>query len=221
MKRINTVVFDYDGTIHDTSKIYIAAFKKCYENLVRYGYAEKHTFADNEITKYLGCTAKEMWDGFMPNLPQNIKTLSMNLIRDEMARLIDEGKSSLYDGVYETLSDLKSEGRKTIILSNCAVGYMQNHRKHFHLDELFDGYFCAEEYGYAPKYEIFEHIKREYDGEFCVVGDRYHDFEAGLRNGALSVGCRYGFGNDTELSKADKIIDGISELKKIIYDYEK
>lgn len=221
MRRINTVVFDYDGTIHDTSKIYIAAFEKCYANLVQLGYAEERTFDDCEITTYLGCTASEMWDSFMPQLPDEIKQSSMNLIRDEMAQLINEGKSNLYDGVYETLSALKKEGRKTIILSNCAVGYMKNHRKHFHLDELFDGYFCAEKYGYAPKYEIFEYIKKEYDGEFCVVGDRYHDFEAGLRNGALSVGCRYGFGNDKELSEADKIIDRISELKKIIYEYEK
>lgn len=220
MKRINTVVFDYDGTIHDTSKIYIKAFKISYANLVRLGYAEERTFADGEITKYLGCTAKEMWDSFMPNLPQEMKVLSMNLIRDEMAHLINEGKSRLYDGVCETLSDLKREGRKTVILSNCAVGYMKNHRKHFNLDNLFDGYFCAEEYSYAPKYEIFEYIKKKYDGEFCVVGDRYHDFEAGLRNGALSVGCRYGFGNDEELSKADKIIDSIVQLKKIICEYE-
>lgn len=220
MRRINTVVFDYDGTLHDTSEIYIAAFEKCYDELVKSGYAKKRGFADCEITKYLGCTAKEMWDDFMPDLPDEIKTRSMNLIRDEMARLIGEGRSRLYDGAEKTLLRLKNDGRKLVILSNCPSEYMQHHRRRFGLDEFFDGYFCAGEYNYAPKYEIFEYIKREYDGDFCMVGDRYHDFEAALRCGAAAVGCGYGFGNGDELRRADKIIDNISELTKIISDFE-
>ncbi len=220
MRKINTIVFDYDGTLHDTSGIYIAAFKKCYAELVRSGYAEEREFADCEITRWLGCTAAEMWNTFMPSLPENVKTQSMGIIRSEMATLINEGKSRLFDGVRDTLTALKSEGRQLVILSNCAVKYMENHRRHFALDELFDGYFCAEEYGFIPKYEIFKDIKKNYSGEYCMVGDRYHDFEAGTKNDALTVGCSYGFGTKSELEKADIVIGSMAELTRVIHEYE-
>lgn len=220
MKRINTVVFDYDGTIHDTSQIYIAAFKHNYARLVRDGYAEEREFADTEITKWLGCTAAEMWNTFMPSLPDEMKKRSSERVRACMAQLIQEGKSCLFEGVEKTLLKLKAEGRQLVILSNCAVGYMDNHRAHFGLDRLFDGYFCAEAYGFRPKSEIFEYIKKEYGGEYCMVGDRHHDFEAGKSNGALTVGCRYGFGTEQELSLADAVINNIGELDAAIQKYE-
>lgn len=220
MKRINTVVFDYDGTIHDTSKIYITAFKRNYARLVSDGYAEEREFEDSEITKWLGCTAAEMWNTFMPSLPDEEKKRSSETIRACMAQLIHEGRSRLFEGVEETLLKLKSEGRQLVVLSNCAVEYMNNHRKHFGLDRLFDGYFCAETYGFRPKSEIFEYIKKEYSGGYCMVGDRHHDFEAGKSNGALTVGCRYGFGNEKELALADTVINNIGALDAVIREYE-
>lgn len=220
MKRINTIVFDYDGTIHDTSAVYIEAFKKNYAQLVREGYAQKREFRDGEITKWLGCTASEMWNTFMPSLPDAMKKRCSERVRAYMAELISAGKSRLYDGVKETLGALKAEGRQLVVLSNCAVGYMENHRRVFGLDSLFDGYFCAETYSFRPKYEIFEYIKKEYGGEYCMVGDRHHDFDAGRKNCSLTIGCAYGFGNDEELKGADVVIGSIRELGDAVYKYE-
>jgi phosphoglycolate phosphatase len=220
MSRLNTIVFDYDGTLHDTSKIYITAFGRAYAELVRGGYAEERVFRDSEITRWLGCTSEEMWNTFMPSLPESVKRRSAQTIRTCMAELIREGRSSLFAGTAETLALLKSEGRHLVVLSNCAEAYMENHRRHFGLDELFDGYFCAETYKFIPKAEIFEYIKSEYGGEYCMVGDRFHDFEAGKRHCALTVGCRYGFGGEEELKNSDIVIDSITELPRVLAEYE-
>lgn len=221
MRRIDTVVFDYDGTIHDTSGVYITAFKRNYTQLVKDGYAPEREFEDEEITRWLGCTATEMWNTFMPELPESVKKLCSERVRSVMAELIAGGRSRLYDGVRETLGELKADGKTLLILSNCAEAYMENHRRVFGLDSLFDAYFCAETYGFRPKYEIFEYIKREYGAGCCMVGDRYHDFEAGRKNGVFTVGCAYGFGNAEELSEADIVINSIAELSQTVREYER
>ena len=218
MNNIDTVVFDYDGTLHDTSKIYIAAFRSAYADLVREGYAEERDFSDSDVTKWLGCTASEMWDTFMPQLPDEVKKMSAGRIRSVMAQLIRAGRSRLYDGVPEALSRLKNGGKRLVIMSNCANAYMEEHRRQFALDRFFCEYFCAEQYNYIPKYDILKIIIEKYGASCCVVGDRHHDIEAARMNGVRCVGCRYGFGTEEEIAAADDVIDDIRELGNIIFD---
>ena len=55
------LIFDYDGTLHDSIQIYALAFRKSYRALVRMGYVPEKQFTDMEISRWLGFTAQEMW----------------------------------------------------------------------------------------------------------------------------------------------------------------
>ena len=66
MKNIKTVIFDYDGTLHNSTRIYADAFRLVYDRMVFDGVAPARTFADEEITKWLGYSAQDMWQEFMP-----------------------------------------------------------------------------------------------------------------------------------------------------------
>ena len=44
-----TLVFDYDGTIHNTMVIYESAFRNTYEWLVNNGYSEKRELSSAQI----------------------------------------------------------------------------------------------------------------------------------------------------------------------------
>ena len=71
----------------------------------------------------------------------------------------------------------------------------------------------AEDYGYIPKYEIFEYIKKKYPyDEFVSIGDRASDFEAGIKNGFTTIGCEYGFGTKEELSQCDTTVKSVWEI---------
>mgnify|MGYP001489483243 CR=1 FL=1 len=48
------IIFDYDGTLHNSIKIYKPAFMTAYDYLVDNGYAKKREFSDQEISKFLG-----------------------------------------------------------------------------------------------------------------------------------------------------------------------
>lgn len=206
------IIFDYDGTLHNSIKIYKPAFMKAYDYLVANGYANKREFEEEEISRFLGLSATDMWNTFMPNLPKNEKEKCSSIIGESMIEYIDKGKAKLYDGTIETLNKLNEYGYKLIFLSNCKSSYMNKHIERFNLDKYFIDFYCSEDFDFIPKYEIFRLIKGKYQGEFIVVGDRFVDMELAKKHNLFSIGCGYGYGNNDELKDADYIIDNINEI---------
>ena len=207
------LLFDFDGTIHNTKRLYGCAFRKAYEMLVREGFAPEHYYADDDISKYLGVSAPDMWNSFMPEIPQEMKYKASMLIGREMIDGVKSGQAVLYDGVTEMLSELREVGYRLMILSNCRRAYMDAHREASGLDRFFEDYFCAEEYSFIPKEEIFLHIKEKYpDSSFIMIGDRASDIEVGIRNHIPTIGCLYGFAAPGELDAADEIVTSPQEL---------
>lgn len=206
------IIFDYDGTLHNSIKIYKPAFMKAYDYLVTNGYANKREFEEEEISRFLGLSATDMWNTFMPNLPKNEKEKCSSIIGESMIEYIDKGKAKLYDGTIETLNKLNEYGYKLIFLSNCKSSYMNKHIERFNLDKYFIDFYCSEDFDFISKYEIFRLIKGKYQGEFIVVGDRFVDMELAKKHNLFSIGCGYGYGNNDELKDADYIIDNINEI---------
>lgn len=210
------IIFDYDGTLHNSIKIYKHAFMTAYDYLVDNGYAKKREFSEQEISKFLGLSAKDMWNTFIPNLPKCEKEKCSSIIGESMIKYISEGKAQLYNGVIETLNKLNEYGYKLIFLSNCKSSYMYKHIEAFNLNKYFIDFYCSENFNFIPKYEIFECIKKKYQGDFIVIGDRFVDIELAKRYNLFSIGCGYGYGNYNELKDADYIIDNFKDIISII-----
>lgn len=210
------LIFDYDGTLHNCIKIYAPAFRMAYAYLVSGGYVLKKNWTEEEISRWLGFTAKEMWDSFAPGLPQEQKDFCSQMIGEEMVRLTENGKAELYPEIEETLEKFKKQGYRMIFLSNCKRRYMDAHRKKFGLDRYFSAYFCAEDYGWKTKTEILSGIREQFDGRFFVIGDRFQDMEAARENQIKAVGCTYGYGTFKELACADILAGKPGELSEAV-----
>lgn len=207
------ILFDFDGTLHNTKKLYGGAFRRAYEFLVKEGYAEEKNYSDDDVSKYLGITAPEMWKSFMPELPAEVVRSASGIIGNEMLEGVLEGRAKLYEGIPETLETLKSEGCRLMVLSNCKVDYMNAHRKILKLDRWFEDYFCGEAFGFIPKEDIFCFIKKKYpDSDFVMVGDRASDILVGTKNRIPAVGCLYGFGTKAELENASVVVSSPEEI---------
>ena len=215
-QNVKTIFFDYDGTLHDSIKIYAPAFKKAYEYLAAEGHVEERVWEEKEISHWLGFTRKEMWEKFMPELDEEIKDRCSSIIGKEMKKQMADGNSVLYDGTIETLKYLKDKGYRLVFLSNCGIEYRNSVNELFQLDQYFEALVCAEDYDYIPKYEILGKIMDKYPQEMIMVGDRMKDIEAGVKNNIYTVGCSYGFGEKEELVESDIIINDIKELTKYL-----
>lgn len=214
-----TLVFDYDGTLHDTKRLYGCALRKVYAHLVADGYAQPRELTDDGVSKYLGVNAPDMWNDFMPQLPDEIKRRSSGEVGDQMVESVLHGEARLFDGVTEMLDALKAAGYRMVILSNCRVRYMDAHRQRFGLDRWFDDYFCAEAYDFIPKQDIFPLIRQKYGGGFIMIGDRDSDFLVGTTHGFPVIGCAYGFGTAGERSVCDAVADFPADIPALISEF--
>ena len=207
------LIFDYDGTLHNTKHIYGCAFRSAYDMLVKEGYAEERVYTDEDVSKYLGVSAPDMWKDFMPQLADEVWQRASMIIGGEMIEGVLNGKAQLFDGITDMLDELKARGLKMAILYNCRNAYMDAHRKALGLDKWFDSYFCAEDYDFIPKEDIFPFIKEKYpDESFIMIGDRASDVRVGEVNGLKTVGCAYGFGTEEERKLCDIIVNSPKEL---------
>jgi len=212
--RIKTIFFDYDGTLHDSIKIYGPAFRKAYDYLVLQGAAKERNWSDQEISYWLGYNPPTMWAKFMPDVEDDIRKKCSAMIGEEMKSLTEKGYAQLYEGSIETLKYLHEKGYKLVFISNCKIYYRDTHKEIFSLGDYFEDLVCSEEYDFKPKFEVLKDIKNRYKEEMVIIGDRDQDIEAGKKNGIYTIGCSYGFSLKDELEEADLIIDDISELKK-------
>ncbi len=212
----NYLVFDWDGTLHNTEVLYANAVRHAVKRLYESGLCEWREYSDHELSVYLGMSAADMWNSFMPQLAAEWKQKASVMVGEEMIRQIENSGAMLYEGTKETLCRLKEEGYELIILSNCKIAYLEAHRKEFVLDTYFTAYYPAERYDYLPKHEIMQRIMQEYPGIYTMIGDRRQDIDAGVKNHLRTVACDYGYGSVQELQDADIHIRDIRELVSVL-----
>lgn len=207
-----TLFFDYDGTLHDCIRIYGPAFRKVYQNLIADGVAQPRAFSDQTLSAFLGLSAQEMWDQFMPHLPQDQKDCYGAQIGAEMFQRTVTGHAALYPGAADTLCRLKEQGYHMVFLSNCQRSYLDVHRKTFHLTRYFSDFFCAEDFPGKAKWEIYQAVRHRFPLPHVMIGDRSKDLEIAQRFHLPSVGCTYGYGTIDELASATLQIAAVTEL---------
>jgi phosphoglycolate phosphatase len=213
---MTNLLFDYDGTLHNSIKIYAPAFRSAYNYLVENGFADSKKFTDHAISYWLGFTADDMWKSFLPNLPNKEKQNCSAIISSEMISLILKGKAELYPQTEYVLQKLKDFGYNLIFLSNCKHSYMDEHIRQFRLDRFFSAFYCSEDFGFIPKHEIFYTIKANFPGNYIIIGDRFHDMEIAEMHKLQSVGCLYGYGTPTELQYATFRIEKLSDILEFL-----
>lgn len=210
------LIFDYDGTLHQSMKTYAPAFLATCKWLSDNGYMDEREYTEDEISYWLGFNSTDMWSSFLPDADPEIRERARIMLGEDMGQRIERGEGALFPHTEEVLADLKSCGHKLIFLSNCRVKYMERHRRVFGLDRFFDFFYCCEEFDFLPKYQIFRLFSLQHKGKFIVIGDRFHDIETAEKNGLASIGCGYGYGRDDELSAADIIVNDITEIPQAV-----
>lgn len=209
------LIFDYDGTLHDTARLYGHAVRFVLRELAP-AYTSDKECSDKALSKYLGMTARQMWEDFMPELPADRQQTAIEGVGLRMREGIRTGNARLYEGIPELLSSLKAMGHTLLILSNCQPSYLDAHRAYFSLDRWFSAYYCSGTYPDAPKEVIFECIRKEFPGRHVMIGDRASDIKVGLVHHIPTIACGYGFGNAKEWQGADYVVNSVEELYKIL-----
>jgi len=210
---IKTIIFDYDGTIHDSFFIYQKAFLEAYDDLVKKKAVPNRIWKSEEVKKFLGQNPKDMWESFEPKLSEEDRQKASSIISQSMKKQIEHHEARLYDGALEMLSYLKKQGYKLIYLSNSKRYYMDANKAEFNLEDYFDQMICSEDYDFISKTDIIKQIRGSLIEKIVLIGDRIHDINAGYENDIVTIACDYGYGDSSELQNATYHINHITELK--------
>jgi len=211
-----TLFFDYDGTLHESLRIYAPAFRLAYAALVEQKLAPAHSFTDIEIGHWLGCTAQEMWTTFLPQLQENQWRSASRMVGEEMLRQIHLGNARLYPHALETLAQLKAAKFQLVFLSNCSHPYMEAHKQQFPLDDYFSTFYCIADHPASSKAQLYQQIRQYHPGPHIMIGDRRYDLQVAQQFDLPFIGCRYGYSLPGELDSASICIDDITQLLEAI-----
>ncbi len=209
------LIFDYDGTIHETMRIYEPAFRSTFAWLVENGWAKEREIPARQVAGWLGMNSREMWQSFLPELPEPVQRKAAAMTGHVMAEGIRAGKAAWYPGAEEALDRLKAEGYTLVVLSNCRVEYRRTSWEVFGMGKWFSEFYDCETYGFAPKTEIIREVEKKYGPPSAVIGDRRSDLDCAKAAGCLFIGCAYGFGTSKELEGASALAESVRELPEL------
>ena len=205
--RIQTVIFDLDGTLSDSSILTMAAFNNF---LPSFGLPLPTIEAVRRAT---GNPNPEFYYILFPDIERHIVDKAGSLIEQEELRLLPSlGGKLLFNNCLELLKRLKENNIRLCIASTGDEGHVFSVMNETGITGFFETILC----GHPDKTEtIRKLISTGNKSEYIMVGDMKKDHEGAAANGILSVGACYGYCR-RELTKFDLYIDSPLDLLGII-----
>jgi len=204
-------IFDLDGTLWDPTTVALPAFRHV---LARLGMP---AVSDKELAMTLGYPLPEIWRMLLPRDQLHRANEADKLMEEAEAKLLAAGEGQPFPDVADTLTLIRQRGFSTYICSNCQPNYLHFTPDRLGLAHLFDGRYCAGQFPGLTKVEIVALIKKRHAiTRGFMVGDRFHDVDAGLANDLTTVGCLFGIGTREELRQAHHLIHSFGELKTLV-----
>lgn len=194
MVKYKYLIFDFDGTINDTSEGIYHTFKKVLDTMgVNYDGVDfsRHIGPPLEFSYTELVGAQRCDEGI---------ALHRKIFAEDNAVEM----SRLYDGIREVLESLKKAGFRLAIASSKYQPHALSSIKNFHLENVFD---CV--YGQNEKRGFKSEVLRQLvedngwnRNECLMIGDTPYDVLGAHENGIDAMAVTYGFGKADELQKA-------------------
>ena len=204
MKKL--AVFDLDGTLHHTELALAPAIARAVSDIT--GEAEPSC-------KLINSLYGEPLEIFSRTLvgsdePAICKRFIERVQFHQAITLPAQG--ALYPGVKQMLFDMKDMGFDLAVLSNAHMNYIVLVTETLGIKDCFMRLKGRSDE--ASKTARLSELSRGYD--FTVmVGDRYHDIQAGLENSLPVIACSYGYGAEEEYRGATSV-DSAAEIVPLV-----
>ena len=216
LKDVDTIIFDNDGTLFQADLISFPAVVSAYKDLMKIHQVKLTIPSKNEINSHIGLPAKEYFKNLLPvELQKWSDQFEQMCVQHEIFN-IQKGLGSLYDGVEETLIELKKRNFRLSVITNAGVDYFNAVVDYFHYHRFFDAYICLGDRPHLTKddllKEILDHFKTN---NGAIVGDKKSDINAGKRHNCLTIAALYGYGTAEELENADEKIKNFPLLLEL------
>lgn len=212
MPLMKLLIFDLDGTLIDSLPDLVDA-----TNYVRQGY-RLSPLGSEEVRKLVGQGARSLVARALPGaLPEQIDNGLEQYLNYNLLHIAD--KTRLYPGVAETLQALEGRGVPLCVLSNKNVALCREVLGRLGIAQFFPAVFGADSFPFRkPSPEPVLALLKQFGvtaRECALIGDSINDIAAGGGAGVVTVGCSYGYGDDSELTGADYQVSDFPSLLEL------
>lgn len=173
------VVFDVDGTLHDTFRWWSPIIRAGLQRFCREQGIDARMPSDAEAEAVVGMKDAGVWAPFLPDAHkhrwQELRAVVLPMEVEEVSRGVDY----LFAGVRPLLVHLRAIGTKVALASNCRRTYMGAMQNGQGLAAISDWQFCLDSPGVQTKTDMLR-LARETAAarRVVMVGDREPDHEA-------------------------------------------
>lgn len=150
MKNIEAVLFDMDGVIFDTEKVYLDIWTKVFKKY-------KYKLEPDVYISVMGTGRKNVMKVFTDNYGQDLPILDMYKEKDEMLfQVIEAGQVPLKEGAMEIIKSLKNNNFKIALATSAKRDRLNKQLKMGKLEGMFDTIVCGDDViNGKPNPEIF------------------------------------------------------------------
>ncbi len=207
-------IFDFDGTLMDTSAVILATIKATIEQM----HLPERT--DEQCRSIIGIRTDEAARYLYPELEVSNEDFARNF-RANYLKIKATTREHPYPGVLDTLSELRRRGQKLAIASSRREDSLHDYLRELGIDSWFAVVVGAEsvKHGKPDPEPVLQILQRlQCPGEQAlVVGDANVDIEMGNRAGCLTCAVTYGNGSEAALRAArpNFIISNFPEILNI------
>lgn len=210
----NSVIFDFDGTLVDTSPGVVSCFRMILEKRQIYAWSDK------DIQSFIGIPIRKI---FRTLLKTDANDVIERAVEDFRALYQDHGLMvyTLFPGTEAMLRNLHKSGKRLFIVSNKFENFIHPILRDAHIDRFFTGVIGAALRDSPDKSMLVAICLKTYaiDAATAImVGDTRGDIEAGRTNNLHAIGVTFGYGKkeDLEQAGADGIVPTVQSLAQAL-----
>ncbi|HHB1651168.1 pyrophosphatase PpaX [Bacillus sp. TE8-1] len=209
--RINTVLFDLDGTLINTNELIISSFLHTLNTYYPNQYKRE------DVLPFIGPSLHDTFSKIDENKVEEMITSYRKFNHDHHDELVEE-----YETVYETVRELKKQGYKVGIVTTKARQTVEMGLQLSKLDEFFDVVVTIDDVEHVkPHPEPLQKALELLDAkpeEALMVGDNHHDIVGGQNAGAKTAAVSWTLKGRAYLEayKPDFMLDKMSDLLPIL-----
>lgn len=209
-KEINTLLFDFDGTLLDTNELIIQTF------IAVLGEHFPGRYEREDILHFIGPSLEQTFESIDAERAVELTAQYRAINKQLHDELITE-----YDGVTETLRLLKARGIKMAIVSTKRSANIKRGLALMGIEEVFEHIISLDEVK-NPKPDpepillALEKLGASKE-EALMIGDNYHDIEGGKNAGVRTAGVAWSIKGEAFLAsyEPDYMLQHISDLLEL------
>jgi pyrophosphatase PpaX len=209
--KINTVLFDLDGTLINTNELIIESFL---HTLNAY-YPSKYQRAD--VLPFLGPTLYETFGTLNPEKMEEMVKVYRKFNHEQHDTLVTE-----FETVFDTVKTLHEQGFKLGIVTTKIRDTVNMGLKLTQLDQFFDVVVTLDDVENAkphpePILKALEQLGSSPE-DAIMVGDNHHDVEAGKNAGTKTAGVSWSVKGREYISShnPDYLLETMSDILPIV-----